>query len=171
MLSSWWIVIRDRIQDVRGAETLKFSTDTISPEEYASSTRSTMMTKRGLIKHDCTRLVALSSRREVAVPVWDGDPLGVFVNSTVMSKVSLLTRGKGQGQGRCHSDRNLESGERAFLVRCPSTTPRTIQPVTLTRWDEWAIGVHPAMCSPLKLDFDGGEVHLFPVCDNVSIEE
>ncbi|KAI5277392.1 hypothetical protein KEM54_005039, partial [Ascosphaera aggregata] len=38
-------------------------------------------------------------------------------------------------------------------------------------WDNLTIGVHPEMCSPLNLDFDGDEVHVMIVTEETSKEE
>ena len=59
----------------------------------------------------------------------------------------------------------------ALLVRCPAMTERSCQPVKIRFWSKNSIGVHPAMCKPLHLDFDGDEVHIFMATTNVAADE
>ncbi|CAI5939102.1 unnamed protein product [Closterium sp. NIES-65] len=64
-----------------------------------------------------------------------------------------------------------ETGSWAIVLRCPALGEDSAQAVRLVPWDNWSIGVHPELCAPLHLDFDGDEVHVFMTSDTASMAE
>ena len=171
-LPAWCTVLTSNFRDERGSATHAFCMGSTSAQQYSSALRSTLMTKTGLVKYDCTGFIATGSIRGVAVPVWGSDPRHVFVNKLVLSKIKVyeVMRPK-EMSSKYYSMRSLVEGDHAILVRCPAMTENSLQPVILQAWDHWAIGVSPEMCEPLHLDFDGDEVHVFPLTRAASVRE
>ncbi len=61
-------------------------------------------------------------------------------------------------------------GDYAIAVR-PPTLAKSLQPVRLTYWNETCIGISPYLIKEFDGDYDGDEMHIFPVYDETSIEE
>lgn len=145
---------------------------TITPEAYTRAIRYSIMGKRGTLRHDLQGCTPASSARGVVVPVWDSDPLTVFVHNIWLKNIVVPTRTNGSGQARAHyRARHIQKGDVAVTLRCPSVSINSIQPVTLKGWDNPCIGVHSCFCKPLHMDFDGDETHLYFVSSQRAVAE
>ncbi|KAI5307077.1 hypothetical protein KEM56_004916 [Ascosphaera pollenicola] len=74
----------------------------------------------------------------------------------------------------CQRYVRLESGHSEFSEEIRQSLrvgDSSVQAVRVKMWDNLTIGVHPEMCSPLNLDFDGDEVHVMIVTEETSKEE
>ncbi|CAI5954708.1 unnamed protein product [Closterium sp. NIES-64] len=148
---------------------------------YGTGIRETLMGKRGLLRYKVAGCRPIASARGVATVTWQASPEVLFMPRAWMSKIRYLAPEQdkdsdddGDNDG-CLSSRLAETGPEtgswAIVLRCPALGEDSAQAVRLVPWDNWSIGVHPELCAPLHLDFDGDEVHVFMTSDTASMAE
>lgn len=158
--------------DERGKLNHQLLNGNISPEEYSKGVRSTLMGKRGMLRHACMGIRPLSTIRGVASCVWNEDPSQIFIPRRWMNHMKIpFRRGGTKLRSPYWSFRSVDEGDYAILIRCPSISDNSAMPVRVYSWENPSIGVHPAMCEHLNLDFDGDEVHVAVVSSIEAVEE
>lgn len=70
-----------------------------------------------------------------------------------------------------YRSKNVEDGDYAIAVRPPSLSIKSVQPVRITFWNETCLGISPYILKAFDGDYDGDEMHVFPVYSRASIQE
>lgn len=70
-----------------------------------------------------------------------------------------------------YKSRNVSEGDYAILIRPPSLSIKSVQPVRIRFWDKTCMGVSPYIVKAFDGDYDGDEMHVFPVYSENSINE
>ena len=158
--------------DARTRATNDVITKHMSAVDYGKAIRETMKGKRGIVRYKMMASQPIASVRGVATCVWDCHVHEIYMPRSWMTRMKVPFR---QCDGDLLSEqfgfREARDGDRALLSRCPIVSQNSIQPVRIRGWDNACIGVHPEMCSPLNLDFDGDEVHVSMVSSPESVRE
>lgn len=162
LLPKWCISDDPEMMDRRSRATLAAMSGTMCPRVYSEELRSTLMGKRGLMRHKLLGSKPITSMRGVATCVWSINPHVVLIPHRWMKdvKVPYRKRGRNNTVSPSFSFRSAVNGDHAVLLRCPVVSDSSVQPVTIVGWNNLSIGVHPEMCAPLNLDYDGDEVHV-----------
>ena len=168
-----WLVSDDpEMMDARATAAMSFVNGSLEERGYGRAIRQTLMGKRGLARYRLLGSKPITSSRGVASCVWGDDPHVVYMPSRWMKSIKVPFCKSDQGyKSPYFSFREVRDGDRAVLIRCPIVTDSSVQPITVRPWDNLSIGVHPEMCTPLNLDFDGDEVHVTAVSDEESVAE
>lgn len=69
------------------------------------------------------------------------------------------------------TERRLKAGDWVILVRPPSLTHNSVQPMRVVIWEEPTLGISHDDVSMFHGDFDGDEMHIYPVYRPESIRE
>lgn len=173
LLPRWCISDDPEMMDRRSKATLLVMSGVITQSTYAEELRSTLMGKRGLMRYRLLGSKPTTSMRGVATCVWNTPPYVVLVPKRWMKNMKVPYRKKGESDTLSpnFSFRRARDGDNAVLLRCPIVTDASVQPVIIMGWDYLSIGVHPEMCKPLNLDYDGDEVHVIVVSSSESTRE
>lgn len=149
------------ISDDRGRLNKSFLTENMHRVDFANGVRSTMMGKKGELRFGGMGMKPLTSVRGVAVCKWNISPNEVLLPKSWMEKMKVPTVASTSALASPYwRFRSAVDGDRAVLIRCPAISNSSSMPVFVKGRDERSIGVHPAMCDHLNLDFDGDEVHV-----------
>ncbi|HAA5926481.1 TPA_asm: hypothetical protein GFY42_15270, partial [Listeria monocytogenes] len=70
-----------------------------------------------------------------------------------------------------YKSRYVKDGDNAIAIRPPSLSVRSVQPVIVKYWDQTCMGISPYLVKAFDGDYDGDEMHLFPVYSPDSIQE
>lgn len=70
-----------------------------------------------------------------------------------------------------YKSRIVADGDRAIAIRPPSLSIRSVQPVTVRYWSETYMGISPDLLKAFDGDYDGDEMHLYPVYSAEAIRE
>ena len=145
----------------------------LSHEQFVSNIRKSMMGKTGTLRNKQLGVRPSCSCRGVATCRWSGDPRIVSMPRQWMKKMKVRLDNTSESglKSTIARYREVRDYDNAILLRCPVIGPESIQPVKVMPWDNDSIGVHPAMCSPLNLDYDGDEVHVIVLGLRDSVEE
>lgn len=158
--------------DERGKLNHQMLSDSISPDDYSRGIRNTLMGKRGMLRHACMGIRPLTTIRGVASCTWTEDPSTVYIPYKWTKDMRIpFRRGGNKLQSPYWAFRSVVDGDYAVLIRCPSISDNSCMPVRVYAWDRPSIGVHPAMCEHLNLDFDGDEVHIGVVSSLTAVDE
>ncbi|EIE92586.1 hypothetical protein RO3G_17297 [Rhizopus delemar RA 99-880] len=158
--------------DERGKLNHQMLSDSISPDDYSRGVRNTLMGKRGMLRHACMGIRPLTTIRGVASCTWTEDPSTVYIPYKWTKDMRIpFRRGGDRLQSPYWAFRGVVDGDYAILIRCPSISDNSCMPVRVYAWDKPSIGVHPAMCEHLNLDFDGDEVHIGVVSSLAAVDE
>ena len=149
------------IMDERGRLNFRFLSGYIDYEEFSDGIRSTLMEKGGLLMFSCMEMRRLSTVRDLAVCSWHDDSSIVYMPGLWMKKMRIPTRRN--NNSTVWSASNVVNGDYGILMRYPSISDNSAMPIKMYGWISNTIGVHPAMCEHLNLDFDGDEVHIAAV--------
>jgi hypothetical protein len=64
----------------------------------------------------------------------------------------------------------VKSNDRSVCLREPALDSGSLPLVRIFHWDKTAMGIHPALVKGLRGDYDGDEVHLYPVYSKESVK-
>ena len=164
LLPSWCVSDDPEMQDKRSRATEHMISGIISPQIYSSEIRSTLMGKRGLARFRLLGVSPLASIRAVATCAWDLGKHDIEIPRSWMERMSVPYRKCSHGElSPYFSFRPALDGDFGVLIRDPIVTDSSIQPVTIRGWNGSSIRIHPEMCVPLNLDYDGDEVHVLVI--------
>ena len=138
----------------------------ISQSEYSSAMMTTLMTKKGQLRYKCAGSRPVHSARGVAVPQWT-HPDHIFLPEIWRDKI-VITYPDDHGT---YQESKVQEDDWVIVLRCPSISEESAQPVMVKFWSHFAVGVHPKLCFPLHLDFDGDEVHVYFVKSSICQRE
>lgn len=143
------------------AATMAFGDD---QTRYKHALKKTNYTKRGHMRNIMSTPVA-GSLRLVAVPQIHFPRNHVCIppelaESTLFCAHEIGVDGKPTGR---MVERCIKEGDYVMLVRPPSLTWLSTQPMTVRFWDRPCIGIKPEAFSGFHGDFDGDEAHCYPL--------
>ncbi|KAJ2993329.1 hypothetical protein HDV02_002477 [Globomyces sp. JEL0801] len=132
--------------------------------------------RRGIFKYSLMGCRSSNSARGVATCAWPEDFRTVYIPRAWMANMGVMKFEESDRDGTYFVSSypkftRIKDGTYALLGRCPTLSENSLQSVRLYAWDNPSIGVHPNMCIPTNLDYDGDEVHIFPMSSRNSIEE
>lgn len=143
-----------------------------NPEFYESEMMKTAFTKYGHLRAMMSTPVA-GSARLVAVPQVSYHKHIVCISEELCSSIRYCNINAGEDgiPESKYSETTLKENDHCILLRPPSLTIRSVQPVTVKFWKHHCIGVHPELFAQQHGDYDGDEVHIYPLGTQESINE
>jgi hypothetical protein len=125
--------------------------------------------KGGILRYDIFGGRVHPSIRSVIVPSWDKTYglATIVVPESIANNLSVPSIGSG---GAIVYSR-LNSGDWALVVRHPCISLRSQQPMRVLVKDVKCIGFPVWFCKQYNADFDGDEVHIFPLTSKVALME
>lgn len=139
---------------------------------YIAALKRTNYSKHGHMRSIMSSPIA-GSARLVAVPQVDLPRDVICLPQELMRTLIFCAYEKtsdGDETGY-YKERCLQDGDYVLLVRPPSLTWESVQPVRVATWDRPAIGIKPELFSAQHGDYDGDEAHIYPVTSNGSLWE
>lgn len=139
---------------------------------YITALKRTNYSKHGHMRSIMSSPIA-GSARLVAVPQVDLPRDVICLPRELMRTLIFCAYEKsddGEETGY-YTERCLQEGDYVLLVRPPSLTWESVQPVKVAVWDRPAIGIKPELFSAQHGDYDGDEAHIYPVTSNGSLWE
>lgn len=143
---------------------------------YKTSIRKAMLTKRGVMRSGIMGGEVECSARLVIAPLWCQGrnvlalPKALFKSMCVVHKPVVKVDGE-YIEAATFGTRLIVPGDYAIVVRAPSLWYGNIQPMRLISWHHSCIGFPVSNCEDYHADFDGDEVHVYPLADKGSIDE
>lgn len=141
-------------------------------EEYREILTSTCSKKYGTLRGVMSVPVS-GGARLVAVPHNDENVGVVFLSENLLNKIKFCAPESivEYGDGSRYEERSPKEGEYIILERPPSLTKRNNQPFRIKYWNKECMGVHPGVFKYFHGDYDGDEVHTYPLGTVEAIEE
>lgn len=171
---SFCVVDDFEVKDQRAYACKRYREGEISEDKFAEEMRNSLKGKQGLLRNKTLGVRPLLSIRGIASCDWALEKNEVRIPRLWAKKLCVPFRRSGDNtRSGVWSFRNAseKTTEFGILLRCPIAGDSSIQAVKIKVWDNFTIGVNPAMCAPLNLDFDGDEVHVMLVSGKESVEE
>lgn len=171
---SFCVVDEFEVKDQRAYASQRYREEETSHAVFAEEIRNSLKGKRGLLRNKTLGLRPLVSLRAVASCDWSLRKQEVRIPRVWAKKLRLPYRASlGDSKSAIWSFRHMreDENEAGILLRCPIAGDSSIQPVEIGVWDGLTICVHPEMCAPLNLDFDGDEVHVMVLSGEESRKE
>ncbi|KAM4055241.1 RNA polymerase rpb1 [Hirsutella rhossiliensis] len=139
---------------------------------YSSRSREvlldSMKKKTGRMRKGILNCHVDGSLRMVITPQLDLGKEWVAVPKYLRDKWSVIYFDESSGK---YKSRNIEHGDYALVIRPPSLSIRSVQPVRVTFWNETCLGISPYILKAFDGDYDGDEMHVFPVYSQASVQE
>lgn len=140
--------------------------------EYTNELKKTTFTKHGHLRATMSTPIA-GSARLVATPQTQYDKYTVCISrelcdSIVFCKIEVDKDGVPSGR---YTNATLRENDYCILLRPPSLTIESAQPVIVKYWNHHCIGIHPELFSQQHGDYDGDEAHIYPLGTTQSTEE
>ena len=141
---------------------------------YEGLLRSVNMKKTGHMRKDILGTPISGSMRLIIVPQVQLPRGTIAVPRNIARLLRTPTRGRDTATGRPTDrveERCMRDGDWAIMVRPPSLTLYSAQPVRVRLWDVQTLGVSPDDVGFWHGDFDGDEMHVYPVYEADSVDE
>jgi RNA polymerase Rpb1, domain 2 len=114
--------------------------------------------KEGIFRRETLGGRIDGSLRSVIVPYYAGDGGTIMVPRTLAERVAVPVLGDGVvREGR------LKEFTYAIVIRPPTMTSLSCQPMRMEVWDRPCLGFPVQRCKDYNADFDGDEVHVYPM--------
>lgn len=136
--------------------------------EYKKILADSMKKKTGRLRKGIMNCYVDGSLRMVVTPQDHADTNIVCIPYYLQDKWSVVRLDKLTNK---YKSDYVKSGDRAILIRPPSLTQRSVQPVIIEYWNETCMGVSAELLKALEGDFDGDECHVYPVYSDEAVEE
>jgi hypothetical protein len=146
----------------------------ISNADYSIQLRDHIAGKKGVLRYDCLGCTPCTSMRGVATISWHENINEVFVPNEWLTNSKFAYKQTDEASGYVNelfASRSLTDGDRGILSRAPAISDESVQPIILRGHDNPSVAVHPEMCDPLHLDFDGDEVTIVGCIESKSVAE
>lgn len=130
--------------------------------EYKTRLKDMMLTKKGKMRGDMLSGTVDGSMREVIAPYWTRDRLVVGVPRRVAKNMKVLRVEKDTETGlynKFYKEDHLREGDFLAMVRPPSITHKSVQPMKVVLWDHECLGLPPSHADEFHADHDGDEMH------------
>ncbi|KAF5863563.1 hypothetical protein ETB97_009807 [Aspergillus alliaceus] len=153
------------------AAKLAFSGD---GEGYREALRTMNLKKTGHMRKDILGTTVSGSARLIIVPQVQFPEGTVALPRNIARLMRVPARARDPATGKLTDaigERCVEDGDWAILVRPPSLTYFSTEPMRVRLWDIPTLGISPGEVGFWHGDFDGDEMHLYPVYEEESIEE
>lgn len=157
--------------DYLRAAKMAFSGDV---DGYKETLRDINLKKTGHMRFDILGITVLGSARLIIVPQvqFPRGEVALPRNIARLMKVPARTIDPTTGQKtNIVGERQVRDGDWAIVVRPPSLTYYSTQPMRIRLWDTPTLGISPDDVGFWHGDFDGDEMHLYPVYEDASIDE
>lgn len=155
--------------DIYSAAAIALVADTkYNRDEYRRRLLNSMKRKTGRMRKGILNCHVDGSLRMVISPQYDYAENVVCVPK-YLKGIWVVTRYvKEEGRYREIAVKDKDS---AIAVRPPSLSAKSVQPIVLEFWDSTCLGINPELLKSFEGDYDGDEMHLFPVYSDDAIEE
>ncbi len=127
-----------------------------------------MKKKTGRMRKGVLNCHVDGSLRMVISPQWDFN-INVVAIPSYLRHTWIVARLDEHTQR--YTAEYVKEGDRAILVRPPSLTLRSVQPVVIQFWNETCLGVSPYLLKAFDGDYDGDEMHVYPVYSAEAVRE
>ncbi|KAF7585534.1 hypothetical protein BBP40_010730 [Aspergillus hancockii] len=141
---------------------------------YREALRSMNLKKTGHMRKDILGTTVSGSARLIIVPQVQYPEGTVTLPRNIARLMRIPIRARDPATGKLTDtvgERCVEDGDWAILVRPPSLTYFSTEPMRIRLWDLPTLGISPGEVGFWHGDFDGDEMHLYPVYDEDSIDE
>lgn len=136
--------------------------------KYTEIIYESMKKKTGKMRRGILNCHVDGSLRMVITPQWEFPRNVVAIPSYLKDKWVV-----------CRIDKNtkryitlpVKDGDYAVVVRPPSLSARSIQPMIVRYWDNTCMGISPDILKSFEGDYDGDEMHVNPVYSEAALEE
>ncbi len=108
------------------------------------------------------------SLRMVITPQLDLGKEWVAIPKYLLDKWSVVYF---DGDSNRYKSRHVQDGDYGIAIRPPSLSIKSVQPIRITFWDQTCLGISPYILKAFDGDYDGDEMHVFPVYSPASIQE
>ena len=144
-----------------------------APSQYHSSRSKKILsdslkTKTGRMRKGILNCHVDGSLRMVITPQVDMHPHIVAVPHYLQNKWAVVYLDEDTNK---YKTRYVQPGDYAIMTRPPALSKKSVQPVIVVFWNETCMGVSPELVKEFDGDYDGDEMHLYPVYSPSSIEE
>ena len=136
--------------------------------KYDQILRESMKKKTGRMRKGILNCHIDGSLRMVITPQWDF-PRNVIAIPDYLSDKWYVCR-LDETTNR-YSSMLVKDGDNAVVVRPPSLSARSIQPMVVRYWKHTCMGISPDILKAFEGDYDGDEMHVNPVYSKAAIEE
>lgn len=143
----------------------------LSSEDYHLALSKLMLGKKGILRGKTQSGVVTGSVRMVILPAWDLNINEIYLPQYIIKSLVVPCRTRDGRDVSIYSHRAVVEGDYAIVVRPPTLSEASIQPMVVKFWDRSCIGLSPLNCGELHADFDGDEVQVFLLNGAKSIEE
>lgn len=99
----------------------------------------------------------------IKVPSWKA----IFIPHYLSDKFKIVRVDK---QTSRYVGEYLRNGDAALCIREPALDSGSVTLVRVFYWNKTALGVHPTLIKALRGDYDGDELHVFPLYSEESIQ-
>lgn len=141
-------------------------------EYYSSKSRDVMLDsmkkKTGRMRKGILNCHVDGSLRMVITPQIDSPREWVAVPKYLQDKWSVVYFDEGLWK---YKSKTVRHGDYAIAVRPPSLSIKSVQPVRIMFWDNTCLGISPYILKAFDGDYDGDEMHIFPVYSQGSVQE
>lgn len=126
-----------------------------------------MKTKTGRLRHGILNCHVDGSLRMVISP-HEYDPSVVFIPKYLQDKWKVVRLDESTQR---YVSKTVADGDRAIVLRPPTLQGESVQCIKLSFWNQTCLGISPKTLKALKGDYDGDEIHIYPVYSTEAVEE
>lgn len=155
--------------DIYSAAAIALASDSkYNRDEYRRRLLSSMKRKTGRMRKGILNCHVDGSLRMVISPQYDFAENVVCVPK-YLKGIWVVTRYvKEEGK---YKEMAVDDNDNAIAVRPPSLSARSVQPVVIIFWNSTCLGINPELLKSFEGDYDGDEMHIFPVYSDSAVEE
>lgn len=137
-------------------------------EKYIEKLRSSMKGKTGRMRKGILNAHIDGSLRMIITPQWQF-PTNTIVVPQYLSGIWKVCRL--DYETNIYITLPVSDGDHAIVIRPPSLSSRAVQPMVIRFWNETCLGISPEILKAFEGDYDGDEIHVYPVYSREAIEE
>jgi hypothetical protein len=152
----------------KATETALKGTSEFHKAKYYEILRESMRRKTGRMRRGILNCHIDGSLRMVITPQWDFPRNVVAIPSYLQGKWKVCRFNKETNK---YATLPVLDGDRAVVVRPPSLSAKSIQPMVIRFWPETCMGISPDILKSFEGDYDGDEMHVNPVYSDKALEE
>lgn len=141
---------------------------------YRGALKSINLTKEGHMRKDILGTTVSGSARLIIVPQVQFPKGNIALPRNIAQLIRTPARDRDTETGmytNVMGERHVEDGDWCILIRPPSLTYLSTEPMRVRLWDVPTLGISPDDVGYWHGDFDGDEMHMYPIYDKESIEE
>lgn len=137
-------------------------------EKYTEILKSSMKRKTGRMRKGIVNCHVDGSLRLIITPQWEFHTNVIAIPHYLegIRKACRLNKSTNK-----YKTLPVANGDRAIVVRPPSLSARAVQPMVIQFWNHTCMGISPDILKAFEGDYDGDEMHVYPVYSDQAVEE